>query len=200
MKKTYTSIISISLLTILLAISCNQPNRQSKENSSSLSTTGNVNVPQGQSGEELFDRLLASFGDDWIEREADPNLYPEYYGGAFISNDGTFVVAVTSNPEEHKKQLKEVLGTDNFRVETVQYSYRQMMRVMDSIDAFLMNSAIAEDHPLLTRFAGAYPDVMDNRVIVLLTQVDNATIQIFQKDVVNSPLIKFEKGDLPDGM
>jgi len=85
-------------------------------------------------------------------------------------------------------------------METVQYSYRQMMRVMDSIDAFLMNSAIPEDHPLMNRFAGAYPDVMENRVKVLLTKVDDATIRLFRKDVVNSPLLIFEQGELPGSM
>lgn len=200
MKKTNTFLIFISFLTIVFAISCNQQHKKSENSNQSQSSTENANTSPGQSAEELFDRLLASFGDDWMEREADPNLYPEYYGGAFINNNGMFVVAVTGNREEHKKRLKEILGTDNFNVETVQYSYRQMMRVMDSIDAFLMNSAIPEDHLLMTRFAGAYPDVMENRVKVLFTQVDDATIRLFQKDVVNSPLIIFEKGDLPDWM
>jgi hypothetical protein len=75
-----------------------------------------------------------------------------------------------------------------------------MMQVMDSIDAFLTNSAIPEDHPLITCFAGAYPDVMENRVKVLLTKVDDATIRLFQKDVIHSPLILFEQGELPELM
>lgn len=198
MKTTNTFLIFISFLFIFFTASCNQQRKKSEEKSASLSAVENSNASQHPSGEELFDRLLASFGDDWMEREADPNLYPEYYGGAFINNNGLFVVAVTGNKEEHKKRLTEVLGTDHFNVETVQYSYRQMMRVMDSIDAFLMNSTIPEDHPLMSSFAGAYPDVMENRVKVLLTKVDNTTIRLFQKDVVNSSLIKFEQGELPE--
>ncbi|MEA5129737.1 MAG: hypothetical protein VB074_16295 [Proteiniphilum sp.] len=197
MKKTNTFLISISFLIICFAASCNQQHKKDEGTTFSQSAIENSNTPKALSPEELFDRLLTSFGDDWMEREADPTLYPEYYGGAFINNNGMFVVTVTGNREEHKRRLTEILGTDNFNVETVQYSYRQMMRVMDSIDAFLMDSSIPEDHPLVSRFAGAYPDVMENRVKVLLTKVDDATIRIFQKDVVNSPLIIFEQGELP---
>lgn len=200
MTKTNTFLIFISFLIIFFGISCNQQNKKNEEKSVSQSAIEDSNTPQHPSPEELFDRLLASFGDDWMEREADPTLYPEYYGGAFINSNGIFVVAVTGNSEEYKKRLAEILGTDNFKMETVQYSYRQMMRVMDSIDAFLMNSAIPEDHPLMNRFAGAYPDVMENRVKVLLTKVDDATIRLFRKDVVNSPLLIFEQGELPGSM
>ena len=198
MKKTNTFLIFISFLFIVFSVACRQQSKKNEENRTSPSAVDNPNGAQHPSGEELFDRLLASFGDEWMEREADPNLYPEYYGGSFINNNGIFVVAVTGNKEEHKKSLEAILGTDHFNVESVQYSYRQMMRVMDNIDAFLMNNTIPEDHPLMSSFAGAYPDVMENRVKVLLTKVDNTTIQLFQRDVVNSPLIKYEQGELPE--
>ena len=200
MKKTNTFLFFISFLIILFATACNQKHKKNEGNSVSESAIVNPNVPQNQSAEELYERLMSSFSSDWMEREADPDLYPDYYGGSFVNNNGTFVVTVTGNREEHKRRLTEILGTNNFNVETVQYSYRQMMRVMDNIDAFLMNSAIPEDHPLMTRFAGAYPDVMENRVKVLLTKVDDTTIRLFQKDVINSPLIIFEQGELPELM
>jgi hypothetical protein len=186
----------ISLPVILFAMACGQQHKKNAENSVSQSIA--ANAPLTQSAEKLYERLMASFGGDWMEREADPELYPDYYCGAFVNNNGTFVILVTGNREENKKRLAGILGTDNFDVETAQYSYRRMMRVMDSIDAFLMNSAIPEDHPLITRFAGAYPDVMENRVKVFLTQADDATIRLCQKDVVHSPLIVFEQGELPE--
>ncbi len=200
MKKTNTFLISISFLVIFVATACNQSHKKNAGNSVSQSATVNANAPLTQSAEELYERLMASFGDDWMERESDPDLYPDYYGGSFVNNNGTFVIAVTGNREENNRRLIEILGTDNFNVETVQYSYRQMMRVMDSIDAFLINNSIPDDHPLMTRFAGAYPDVMENRVKVLLTETDDATIRLFQKEVVHSPLIIFEQGELPELM
>ncbi len=92
-----------------------------------------------------------------MERESDPDLYPDYYGGSFIDNSGTFVIAVTANREESRERLSKVLGSDDFKIEVVQYSYRQMMQVMDKIDEFLVNKSIPEDHPVMVHFAGAIP-------------------------------------------
>jgi hypothetical protein len=100
--------------------------------------------------------------------------------------------------DKNREYLTDILGTDNFKIETVRYSYREMMRVMDHIDDFLVNSSIPNDHPVLIRFAGAYPDVMENRVKVLLTEVNDDIISTFKKDVSNSPLIIFEQGEIPE--
>lgn len=200
MKKTNALLFLISFHIILFVTACNQQYKKGEGKNLSPSGIVNTETPQNQSAEVLYKKLMSSFSNDWMEREADPDLYPDYYGGSFVNHNGTFVVTVNGNREEHKKRLAEILGTDNFNVETVQYSYKQMMRVMENIDAFLMNSAIPEDHPLMTRFAGAYPDVEANRVKVLLTETDNTTIRLFQKEITNSPLVIFEKGELPTMM
>lgn len=198
MKETTTHLFFISILIIFVAAACNKQHKKSDGTRVAVSAPANTESQAGQSSDKLFERLMTSFSDDWMEREAAPTLYPSYYGGSFTNSDGTFVIAVTGNREEYKKQLADILGTDNFKVETVQYSYRQMMEVMDRIDAFLMNSTVSENHPLMDSFAGAYPEVRENRVKVLLTKVDDTTIRLFQRDVVNSPLIIFEQGDLPE--
>ncbi|MEA4918371.1 hypothetical protein [Proteiniphilum sp.] len=200
MKKTNTFLIITSLLIVISTIACNQQNKKSEESGNKKFEIADPEVSKSQFAETLYERLMSSFGDDWMEREADPNLYPDYYGGSFVDDNGSFVVTVTGNREENVKRLTEILGTNNFKVETVQYSYQQMMKVMDNIDVFLMNSDIPEDHPLMNCFAGAYPDVKKNRVKVLLTKTDDATIRLFQKDVVNSPLVIFEKGEQPELM
>jgi len=72
-----------------------------------------------------------------------------------------------------------------------------MMQVMDKIDAFLADNTISQEHPVLVQFAGAYPDVMENRVKVILTGMDQAVISAFKKDISDSPLLVFEKGERP---
>ncbi len=143
------------------------------------------------------ERLMKHFGADWMERESDPDLYPDYYGGSFIDNSGIFVVAVTGDTEANRQRLAAILEGDDFKVERVTYSYRQMMLVMDRIDAFLVDSAVADDHPVMTHFAGAYPDVMENRVKVILTEVNSEITNSFKRNISDSPLILFEKGEIP---
>lgn len=189
----YTLILTISL------ISCNQQNRENNKDSENDNTEEtNTIAANNKLSIEMYDKLMNSFGKDWMERESDPDLYPDYYGGSFIDNNGNFVIALTNNSQKVQELLKEALETDNFKTETVQYSYRQMLRVMDSIDEFLINNSIPDDHVVLSHFAGAYPDVMENRVKVLFTEVNQSIINSFKRDVINSPMVIFEKGEIPE--
>lgn len=194
--KTVTHLHHYLLLSLLsmVILACN-PSKNNQEHSP---TSSENTTAKEQNALELHDKLMRSFGEDWIERESDPELYPPFYGGSFIDNNGTFVIAVTGNREANNQHLIDVLGTDDFNVETVQYSYRQMMQIMDRIDAFLFSSSIPEDHPVMSRFAGAYPDVLDNRVKVILTEVNEEATRAFKKEISDSPIIEFEQGEMPE--
>ena len=194
----YTNFIFLSLIIVILT-SCNQQ-KNNNNNSNTESNTSEVNSlkQNNQVALQLHDKLMNHFSRDWIERESDPDLYPDYYGGSFIDNNGIFVIAVTQNTDNVKELLKEALETDNFKIESVRYSYKEMLRVMDSIDEFLVNSSIPDDHIVLAHFAGAYPDVMENRVKVLLTEMNQNIINSFKRDVTNSQLVIFEHGEIPD--
>lgn len=198
MKKTKLFLFFIPFQLIFFVAACGQQSQKNEGNSFSQSEAMNTSAQNDPSAEALYERLMVSFDADWIERESDPDLYPDYFGGAFVKDNGQFVVTVTGNRDEYRKRLKDILGTDKFDVETVHYSYSQMMKVMDKIDAFLMDSAVSEEHPVITRFAGAYPDVMENRVKVLLTRTDDASVRLFRKEVIDSPLIVFEQGEVPE--
>lgn len=188
MKSSLYLIISAILI---IAFSCNQSTSKSEQ------THINTEIVESQTVIDLHEKLMTYFGADWMERESDPDLYPDFYAGSFIDNNGTFVVVVTGNRDQNKKLLIDILGTDNFNIETAQYSYKDMMKVMDDIDNFLLNKNIPDDHPVLTSFAGAYPDVMENRVKVLLTEVNDNIIRSFKRDITNSPLLIFEQGEIP---
>lgn len=197
--KTISPAFLFLTVSVCMLISCNQPDKQHKETtkSDSIESASVTDTAGSPTALDLHDKLMLSFSEDWIERESDPDLYPDYYGGSFIDNTGIFVIAVTGNRDQLNRQLISTLGTDNFNMETVQYSYKQMMQVMDKIDAFLMDSAIGDDHPVMAHFAGAYPDVMDNRVKVILTVVRKDITDAFKRDISNSPMIVFEQGEMP---
>lgn len=193
-----TNYLLLSLLIVFLA-SCNQPKTDdTNKNTDSNSREVNSIKQNNQIALELHDKLMNYFSEDWMERESDPDLYPDYYGGSFIDNNGIFVIAVTQNDENIKALLKQALESDNFKVESVRYSYKEMLRVMDSIDEFLVNNSIPDDHIVLANFAGAYPDVMENRVKVLLNEVNQNIINSFKRDVTNSQLVIFEQGEIPE--
>lgn len=200
MKTNYRSILPLAVTTFLL-IACGQQKRDTATATShptDSTTLAAITTAEKEKQALLYhEKLMAHFGADWIERESDPELYPDYYGGSFIDNSGNFVVAVTSDMEANRQRLATILGGDDFKIERVTYSYRQMMQVMDRIDAFLVDSSLAEEHPVMAHFAGAYPDVMENRVKVILTEVNSEITGSFKRDISGSPMILFEKGEIP---
>lgn len=199
MKSTFLSFFLLTL-SVLFFPSCNHQFKQNKESTlqDSISDNSTKELANNPAAMDLHEKLMNSFSDDWMERESDPDLYPEFYGGSFIDNDGIFVIAIKGDRDRYYKELISRLGTDNFKVETVQYSYKQMMQVMDKIDAFLVDTTIPESHPVLSHFAGAYPDVMENRVKVNLTVVSKEITDTFKQDISNSPLIVFAQGEIPE--
>ena len=118
-----TNYIFLSI-TILILASCNQQkSNNSNSNSDNNSIEENSIKQNNQVALELHDKLMNHFSRDWIERESDPDLYPDYYGGSFIDNNGVFVIAVTQNTENVKELLKKALETDNFKIiYTIHYS------------------------------------------------------------------------------
>lgn len=199
MKTIDRLILPMALMMLFTA--CGQQNRKHSatetETRERLTTAVPITVEREKQALIYHEKLMEHFGADWMERESDPDLYPPYYGGSFIDNSGTFIVAVTGDPESNRQRLATILGGDDFKVERVIYSYRQMMQVMDLIDAFLVDSSVLEDHPVMAHFAGAYPDVMENRVKVILTEVNSEITNRFRRDISDSPLILFEKGEIP---
>lgn len=200
MKTNKRSILPLAALTLLLLACGGQKKEAAKEEPGISDTTSQAVITPAEREKQALlyhETLMEHFGADWMERESDPALYPDYYGGSFIDNSGTFVVAVTGDPESNRQRLTAILGGDDFKVERVTYSYRQMMQVMDRIDAFLVDNRVADDHPVMAHFAGAYPDVMENRVKVILTEVSSEITNSFKKDISGSPMILFEKGEIP---
>src|SRR5690554_3492930 len=101
-----------TLILIISLISCNQQKRDNSKDSG-VNNTEELNsiAANNKLSMELYDKLMNSFGKDWMERESDPDLYPEYYGGSFIDNNGNFVIALTSNIQKVQGLLKEALET-----------------------------------------------------------------------------------------
>lgn len=191
-------ILFILSISFIFATACTNAK---KNNTNTNSSTTADYTPQGNKksneavSNELFNKLMEGFTPDWMEREFDPSIYPIFYAGSFINDQGKFVIAVTENNEQNRKALADLMGSDDFIIQEVEYSYADLLRIMNKIDEFLANSEIANDNPALVNFAGAYPDVVDNRVRVTFLKVNDDVISAFKNDVSNSPAIIFEEGE-----
>src|SRR5690554_1675925 len=201
MKTNRYAFLVISSL-LLFSVGCNQQDKKNAQTPLPEAASATSETESAASKNEramvYHEKLMEFFSADWMERESDPDLYPDFYGGSFIDNSGTFVVAVTGNTEANRQKLTSILGSDDFKMETVQYSYSRMMQEMEKINAFLSDAFVSPEYPVMVRFAGAYPDVLDNRVKVILTEVNQSVINAFKKDISASPMLLFEKGEMPE--
>ena len=186
--------LMLHLLAIILILSaCKQQTGNTGQNMESFGKNESESM-------EMYNKLMSSFNPDWESQDPAPEEYPEYLGGAFIDNDGRFVVCIVGDTAKYKDEVSKIIGSDDFMTESCTYSYREMMQVMDDIDSFLSDESVPHDHPFIANFAGAVADVFENRVVVRLLEVNDQIVQSFKNDVSNSPAVKFEEGEMPEMM
>lgn len=186
--------LMLHLLAVILILSaCKQQTGNTGQNMESFGKNESESM-------EMYNKLMSSFNPDWESVDPAPEEYPEYLGGAFIDNDGRFVVCIVGDTAKYKDEVSKIIGSDDFMTESCTYSYREMMQVMDDIDNFLSDESVPHDHPFIANFAGAVADVFENRVVVRLLEVNDQIVQSFKNDVSNSPAVKFEEGEMPEMM
>lgn len=186
--------LMLHLLAVILILSaCKQQTGNTGQNMESFRKNESESM-------EMYNKLMSSFNPDWESVDPAPEEYPEYFGGAFIDNDGKFVVCIVGDTTQYKDEVSKIIGSDDFMTESCTYSYREMMQVMDDIDNFLSDENVSHDHPFIVNFAGAVADVFENRVVVRLLEVNDQIVQSFKNDVSNSPAVKFEEGEMPEMM
>lgn len=144
----------------------------------------------GEKSVEINETLLSFFDKDQrIE------FFPDYYGGSYINDNGNLVVLVTKDSDIKKSDIAQIIKYDKFTVLPVNYSYKKISSVMDSIDAFISNSSIPNNNIVLQYFTGAYIDVMQNCVIMQFSILTPELIYSFKKNVTDSSVVKFRKNE-----
>lgn len=82
-------------------------------------------VKEGKSSLQ-YEKLMDSFEDT----ETGELVYPEYYGGSYINDDGDAVVYVVAENVKEKeralKSIKSTTDTSDIKVKNVEYSYKEL--------------------------------------------------------------------------
>lgn len=121
-------------------------------------------------------------------------IYPDYIGGLYIdSNDNLIIQIVEQNiPDSRNKMYRtyeSITNVDNnTKKEYVDYPYEQLQEIYDVIS----NDFLGKVDNLI----GLYIDVISNRVVVELEELTAEKIEEFKKNVINSPMIIFDKATM----
>ena len=120
---------------------------------------------------------------------ASKTAYPEYYGGAFVDEDGELNGYVTRGYETDADELKKRFGEKAVYREG-DYSYNTLTALMSDLNQFLLNE---QEDPLAHKIKDASLDEENNRIVVEMEDISSQTIQVFREKISNSRAITFEK-------
>jgi|GEM_PF-702339 len=142
---------------------------------------------------EKLTKLLASFGSELApQKNHERPKYPEYYGGAYITEEGGLVIYVHGDAEKGKSAVKSVIGDDNIEFKEAEFSYAYLTSLMDEFNAF----AIAGKDPQIMEMLSGFSLMdMTNDVEVQVVGLDERKLEILKKSVFNKPGVRFERSD-----
>ena len=176
----------------LLYSSCNNDDFEDDVVSSNKATQKNVilDAPVQENANELYENLMSAFNQQ-STRSSESLVYPDYYGGAFINDDGILVVYTKDNiSSKLQSDITRAVGTNHYIVKSCNYSYNQLNHVMDIIDdkVFNENSIVKFPNVLYAAI-----DDENNCIVVGLKETSAAAIEDFKSMISNSECIKFTK-------
>lgn len=122
-------------------------------------------------------------------------LYPEYYGGYYISNERIPVFLVVDGMEnEAITDINKRTESDYFLIEKCENSYNDLNRIILELRDKFMNPSLEEKINSLG-WIGQYIDVKQNLIIVELEDISGDRISKFKELIQDSPLIEFIHGE-----
>lgn len=132
-----------------------------------------------------YDELMSSFSCTYSGNGE--KIYPDYYGGSYINDEGQLVVYVTNDVQ------RPTVLSDNSDViyEPCAYSYNELLSVMETLNDYKFSypdDAIANN---FNQF-GLYDS--ENRVIVRLDDLSDERVNEFKENVCDSDAIEFKQG------
>ena len=145
------------------------------------------------SGEMLGKNLMSSF-DNPITRSTDikERSYPDYYGGAYLKANGTFVVNVKNDTPDVREDLIRRCKGSEFETRIVEYSYNDLMSIAYKLDDYILNN---KEEVAVLKFYGF--DVIDetNKIVIRLGDISEDNIKSFATKVMHAPCLEYIKSE-----
>jgi hypothetical protein len=126
-------------------------------------------------------------------RSTEPTpIYPDYYGGGYISDNDELVVFVKKgyDKENAKIEFQSRSKSSNILIKECDYSFNELMDLNTKLgNVFCSNNNLVKDLGWFS--VGLLP--IENRISVCLFDCSENNIQRFKSEVSDSPMIIFEE-------
>ena len=152
--------------------------------------------------------IYALFGEDYFENEQQAVrdieelrrgfgrtrsgniMYPDYFGGAYINDDGHMVMLIV---EDNINAARDYVAVRSGRYRVVEFSYAELNEVFEvAVDRFIyrLNSGCI----YARNIEGGGLRIMDNVVAFYITYYNDEMIAWFRQYIHCSPIIELRQG------
>ncbi|RRA95550.1 S1 family peptidase [Paenimyroides viscosum] len=137
---------------------------------------------------ENLTKLIESFGTTTNRFQEEVPKYPEYYGGAFITDKGNLTILLHGNQEKGKQNVTSVIGNGNIEFKEAKYSYGYLTSLMDEFNEFALDKKDPHLLEILSSFS-----LMDetNEIEVQVVGLNDQKITTLKKSIFNKSAVRF---------
>lgn len=177
---------------VVMAVSCSRSTYKSLPGD-----IGTVTVAATQSDEEwavqepawtYYERLSLALGCDSnsIGISSDMTL-PDWYSGCFVNKRDRLTINVIGDSLQLRRMLEDMLQGDEFDMGMGLFSWNEQRAVTDSLLKAVERSPIDINMSCSSN--------VDGTVEVTLEASNDSAIEVFRKEVFDSPLLRFKRAD-----
>lgn len=142
-------------------------------------------------GHELANNLLASF-ENYVTRGNDI-VYPDYYGGMYLDDDGTLVVlSVSDDPNLYRDEFVKRCQGDNFKLQPCKSSLNELKDGVELIRKSSISQPSLFEELHLKSF---WVSEKENKVYIGLSDCSSDNINRFKRFFGRLAFLDFEKID-----
>lgn len=139
--------------------------------------------------QEEANQALAKLQEYW-KTSSGKIVYPDFYGGAYITESGQLCVYIKNTKEEDKKEIIRIAGTKNITFRTFDHSYDYLTELMDYLNNFVLTKKKSKVIENISTFSLLEKE---NRIEVGLLECNAEKIKEFKSNVLDSPALTFKK-------
>lgn len=141
----------------------------------------------------LHHSMMESFGQNSLGEI----MYPEYFGGAFINDDGLLSVYVVVDASGARstsaEEFARTLDLSGVIILPARFSMGELSGMMNRLNEFKVSNPYCD---IANNFNSFWLADKENRIVVALTDYSLEQIEAFRRVVVDSPMIVFvERGE-----
>lgn len=124
-----------------------------------------------------------------ISRNANDVVYPDYYGGSYIDDNGGLVIMTTDSIKSVWDDLKSRTKSSNFEIRQCKYSLNELQDLNLKLGKIFENRELANE----LKWISVGIDIKNNKVSVDLEDCSTQAVDLFKKKVLDSPMLKFNE-------